>query len=332
MEERDIIIVGGGPSGLSAAIFAQLDGWSTLVLEGNWTGGQGAIAYTVSNYPGFLPGDGALLMENLRQQVTNTPPAGAGAEIRLEKVIALNTKEKTIKTEINEYKAQAIILATGSTMQKLGLSNEETYAGKGVSYYAKRDIDQFTGKKMLLVGGGNSTAKSALLAKTVASEVTLIHRRESLRAYPAMVKRMQKEGINILYNTELKEIKGSERVEAVVLYNNKSGDRSEMPVDWIVICAGTDPDTSLARASGLATVNNVVSVNSNNMTSTPGIFACGEITGCDGHLISAASNGASTGMATSEYLAMEKLKKGETFQGTKNGKYADELMAKLKKG
>jgi len=330
MEEREVIIVGGGPAGLSAAIFTQLDGWSTLVLEGSWVGGQGAIAYTVSNYPGSPPGDGAVLMENMEKQVTSAPPAGVGADLRRERVVSLNAEDRIVATEVNQYKAQAIILATGSTMQQLGVPGEDSFAGKGVSYYAKHDVNQFSGKKVLVVGGGNTTAKSALLAKTVASEVTLIHRRESLRTYPVMTKRLQKEGVRIWYNTELKEIKGGDRAETAVVSDNKTGEQNEIAVDWIVICVGTEPDTRLVQEAGLEMTGTFVIINKKMMTSKPGIFACGEITGSERHLITAASEGASAGMAASEYLALEKVKRGEMFEGAKNGKYADEYMAMLR--
>jgi thioredoxin reductase (NADPH) len=329
VEERDVVVIGAGPAGLSAAIFTQLDGWSTLVLEGSWVGGQGAIAYTVSNYPGFPPGDGAALMENMEKQVTSASPAGIGAELRRERVVSLNARGRIVTTEANQYKAQAIVIATGSTMQQLGVPGEERFAGKGVSYYAKRDVNQFSGKKVLVVGGGNTTAKSALLAKTVTSEVTLVHRRESLRTYPVMTKRLQKEGVQIWYNTELKEIKGGDRVETAVVSNNKTGEQKEIAVDWVVICVGTEPDTRLAQEAGLEMDGNYVRVNRQMMTSNLGVFACGEITGSERHLITAASEGASTGMAVSEYLAVEKVKRGEMFEGAKNGKYADEYLAML---
>jgi thioredoxin reductase (NADPH) len=329
MEEKDVVVIGAGPAGLSAAIFTQLDGWSTLVLEASWTGGQGAVAYTVSNYPGFTPGDGAVLMENMEKQLTSAPPSGVGAELRYERGISLDAEQKMVTTEANRYKAQAVIIATGSTMQQLGVPGEERFTGKGVSYYAKRNADQFRGKKILVVGGGNTTAKSALLAKTVASEVILIHRRESLRAYPAMTNRLQKEGVRLWYNTELKEIKGNDRAETAVVVNNITGEEKELAVDWIVICVGTEPDTRLAREAGLEMTGAFVKINSKMMTSKPGIFACGEITGCDRHLVSSASEGASAGMAASEHLALERVKRGETFQGAKNGKYANEYVAML---
>lgn len=329
MEEKDVVIIGSGPAGLSAAIFTQLDGWNTLILETRWVGGQGAIAYTVSNYPGFPPGDGAILMENMKKQVVSPPPAGVGADLRQEKVLSVDAGNCVVTTEASQYRAQAIILATGSTMQRLGVPGEDKLAGKGVTYYAKRDVDKFAGKRILLVGGGNTTAKSALLAKTVASEVALIHRRESLRTYPVMTKRLQKEGIEIWYNTELKEIKGSDNVQGAVVVNNKTTEEKEITIDWVVICVGTEVDTTLAREAGIEMAGDFVTVDKSMRTNKPGVFACGEITGSERHLITAASEGAAAGMAVSEYLALERVKKGELFDGAKNGKYADEYRAML---
>jgi thioredoxin reductase (NADPH) len=329
MEERDVIVVGAGPAGLSAAIFTQLDGWSTQVLEANWVGGQGAIAYTVVNYPGFPTGDGAILTENMKKQVVSPPPAGVGADLRHEKVVSIDADTLAVTTEATQYRAPAIILATGSTMQRLGVPGEDKFVGKGVSYYAQRDVDEFAGKRILVVGGGNTTAKSALLAKTVASEVTLIHRRESLRTYPAMTNRLRKEGVEIWYNTELKEIRGSDNVQAVVVVNNRTTEEKELPIDWVVLCVGTEVNTTLAREAGIEMAGDFVTVDKHMMTNKSGIFACGEITGGERHLITAASEGASTGMAVSEYLALEQVKKGELFEGAKNGKYADEYRAML---
>ena len=138
-----------------------------------------------------------MLVCNVEKQVTSPPPAGVGAELKHEKVTGLDRKNLVITTEASQYQAKAIILATGSIMQKLGVPGEDKFVGKGISYYAKRDYNQFAGKKVLVVGGGNSTVKSALVAKSVANQVILVHRRESLRAYPAMTKRLQKEGVEI---------------------------------------------------------------------------------------------------------------------------------------
>ena len=329
MEEKDVIIVGAGPAGLSAAIFTQIDGWSTLVLEASWVGGQGTIAYSVSNYPGFPPGDGEMLMSYMAEQVTSSPPNGVGAELRQEEVLSLDSKNLVVTTEANQYQAKAIILATGSTMQKLGVPGEDKFVGKGVSYYAKRDHDQFSGKKVLVVGGGNSTAKSALVAKSEANEVILAHRRGSLRAYPTMIKRLQNEGIEIWYNTEVKEIKGSDNVEAAVVTNNKTGEQKEVAIDWVIICVGTEPNTKLAQEAGVEMEGKFVKVDSQMRSNKDGIFACGEITPGHRHLITSASEGASAGMAASEYLALHMVKRGEMFEGARNGKYADEFLAML---
>jgi thioredoxin reductase (NADPH) len=327
MEEREVIIIGSGPAGLSAAIFTKIDGWDTLVLERSWAGSQSAIAYTVSNYPGFLPGDGAVLADNMRTQVTSPPPAGVGAELRHETAISISPEDMVVKTENNGYKAKAIILAAGSVMQKLGVPGEDKFKGKGVSYYAKRDLDRFTGAHVLVVGGGNTTAKSALISRSVAKDVTLVHRRESLRTYPAMTKRLQAEGVNVMYNSEVREIKGADKVQSVTLEDSKTGERKDLPVDWVVICVGTEPDNKLAGDAGLRMDGKYVTIDDRMMTSRSGIFACGEITGCERHLVTAASQGASTGMAVSEYLALEEVKRGQLFTGAKNGKYADEYLA-----
>lgn len=331
MEEKDVIIIGAGPAGLSAALFTQLDNWSTLILESNWVGGQGAIAYTVGNYPGFPPGDGAILIENMLKQVTSPPPTGVGAELRQEKALSMDTVNKVVTAEKNQYRAGAIILATGSTMQKLGIPGEEKFIGRGVSYYAKQDYRVFKGKKIIVVGGGNAAAKSAILAKKEgkAREIILIHRKDSLRTYPPMRKMLKREGVKIWYNIEVREIKGKDKVEALKIKNNRTNKESEVNIDWVVICTGTKTNIKLAKEAGIKTVGDFVEINEGMITSKSGVFACGEITGCHKHLINVASEGALAGMAASEYLALEKVKKGEMFEGAKNGKYAEEYLRML---
>ncbi|MDY6970039.1 MAG: FAD-dependent oxidoreductase, partial [Spirochaetota bacterium] len=228
------------------------------------------------------------------------------------------------------YQAKSIILATGSEMQKLDIPGENKFVGKGISYYAVRDADKFAGKKVMIVGGGNTTAKSALVAKSKTDEVILVHRRESMRAYPRMVKRLQKEGIKIQYNTEVKEIKGSDKVEKVVLINNKTGEEEEMQINWVVICVGTTPNTEIAQKMNLDMTEKFIKVDDQMKTSSKGVFACGELTPGHRHLISSAAEGAAAGMAVSEYLALEMVKSGEMFEGAKHGKYADEYQTMLK--
>lgn len=148
VEKGDVIIVGAGPAGLSAAIFTQPDGWKTLVLESNWVGGQGATVYTVFNYPGFTPGDGRALMETMEKQAALPPHVGVGAELRHEKVINMDPDKLEVITEVNWYKAGAIILGTGSEMRALSIPGEGKFVGKGASYYAVRDAEMFAGKKL----------------------------------------------------------------------------------------------------------------------------------------------------------------------------------------
>jgi thioredoxin reductase (NADPH) len=147
-----------------------------------------------------------------------------------------------------------------------------------------------------------------------------------------MIKRLHNEGVAVEYNTEMKEIKGDDAVKAVVLINNKTGEQKEVSADWIVICVGTEPDVKLAQAAGIqltGPTGKIVKINDQMMTNKVGVFACGEITGCHNHLITAASEGASAGMAASEYLALEKVKRGEMFTGAINGKYASEYLKEI---
>jgi len=330
IETKDVIIVGAGPAGLSAAIFTVLDGWSTLILESDWLGGQGAIAYTVANYPGFPPGDGTLLMANMEQQVFSSPLSRSKADLKYEKAMDLDPSELIVSTTNNRYQGQAIILATGSAMQRLGIPGETRFIGKGVSYYAVRDAKRFAEKKVLAVGGGNAAAKNALVAKSTASEVTLVHRKHSLRAHPAMVRRLHKEGVKIQYDTEVKEIKGRNQVASAVLANNTSGAEEEIPVDWVVICVGTVPNTGLARRAGLEMTGEFVKVDDQMRTSAKGVFACGEVTPGPRHLISSTAEGSTAGMSASEHVALEMVKLGETFEGVRNGKHAEEYLATLR--
>jgi thioredoxin reductase (NADPH) len=144
-----------------------------------------------------------------------------------------------------------------------------------------------------------------------------------------MIKRLQKEGIDIWYNTEVKEIRGNNRVEAALVMNNKTAEQDEIAIDWVIICVGTEPNTGLAQEAGIEMEGKFVKVDNKMRTNKEGIFACGEITPGHRHLITSASEGASAGMAASEYLALKMVKRGEIFEGAKNGKYADEFLAML---
>lgn len=329
MEQRDIVVIGGGPAGLAAAMWAKLDDWNTLVVESNWVGGQGAIAFTVKNYPGFPTGDGSTLMAIIEKQVTSPPPQGVGAELRLEKVVSIDADNRVVISEKNQYQAKAVILATGSTMMKHNIPGEDKFIDKGVSYYAVRDSSKFNGKRVLVIGGGNSAVKSAIVAKIAgAKHVALIHHRDSLRAGKGLTKTAEEKGIDIWYNTELEEIMGIDKADSAIVMNNVSSVKREEPVDWVIICLGTDPDTKLAHEAKLDMIGKFIKVDGRMMTNKPGIFACGEVTGTRSLILNVAS-GVSAGTNASEYLALEMVKRREMFKGSIHGKYADEYLAML---
>ena len=331
MQEFDCIMVGAGPSGLAAAIFLRVDGWSTLILEKGDVGGQAGMAYIVSNYLGFPPGPSDILVDNMFKQLTKPPPEGLGAQLKTETVTKLDVDNKIVYTDKDSYKAKAILLATGGNMQKLNVPGEEKFLGKGVTYNAKKDLEHFTNKKVVVIGGGNSAIDAAVLAKTKTNDVKLVHRREILRANFLPRKRLERANIEVLYNKDVVEIRGDEKVHSIVLRDVKTKEESVLPVDWVVIAIGTVPNIELAKQAGLELSNGYVKINENFMTSKEGIFACGEIAGSDQHILTAAAHGALAGMAISRYLALEKLKRGENLPGAVAGKYPEEYMEMLKK-
>ncbi len=279
-EVRDLIIVGAGPAGLTAGIYGTRSGLKTLVLEEKSPGGMAATSPWIENYPGFPQGiSGADLTDKMLSQCKRL-----GAEIRdFEGVIelSLDGEKKTVKTDNSVYKAEAVIIASGSHHKTLGAPGEEQFQGRGVSYCAVCDGFFFKGKKVLVVGGGNCAAMSALFLDNLASEVYLAHRRDQLRAEEAYVKELKKRGVRLLWNTEVKEIRGGKAVESVTLYENQRGETEEMSVDGVFIFVGETPNSDFATKAGVdRDEKGYIVVDSLQQTNISGVYAAGDVTSC----------------------------------------------------
>ncbi|HIE14020.1 TPA: thioredoxin-disulfide reductase [Candidatus Bathyarchaeota archaeon] len=274
----DLIIIGAGPAGLTAGIYGSRSGLETLILEQGMPGGSVAKSPFIENYPGFPEGiSGPDLIERMLKQCEKF-----GAEIKmLEEVIELNLQGKRmiVKTEKNRYSAKAIIIASGSHHRKLNVPGEDRLRGVGVSYCALCDGAFFKDLKVLVVGGGNAAATSALYLSHIASHVTLVHRRDALRAEQILLDEMLKRGVTIFWNTEVKEIAGKEKVRSVVLYNNKTGKMWNEEVDGVFIAVGEVPNSELARNAGVKVdKNGYIIVDSRQRTNVPGVYAAGDVT------------------------------------------------------
>jgi len=279
-KEWELVIVGGGAAGLTAGIYGARSGLRTLILEEKVPGGALTETPMIENYPGFPEGIGGMeLASKLVKQAERM-----GVEIHeLEAVnrLDLNSAEKTVYTDKTAYTASAVILALGSTHKTLDVPGEEELRGRGVSYCAVCDGAFFRGKRVLVVGGGNSAAVSALYLSNLASEVWLVHRRDRLRAEEALVRNIRSRGVKILWNTVVKEIKGKHQVESVVLLDNKTGKPSELKVDGVFIQVGEKPNSEIARRAGVnVDEEGYIIVDNRQRTNIPGVYAAGDVTTC----------------------------------------------------
>ncbi|MEM3696692.1 MAG: thioredoxin-disulfide reductase [Candidatus Bathyarchaeia archaeon] len=278
MENWDLIIIGGGAAGLAAGIYGARSGLKTLVLDEKLAGGTTADAPIIENYPGFQTING---MELAQKMVTHCRKAGATVH-EFEKVVEMNLKgdKKIIKTNKTTYEAKAVIIASGSHYRELGVRGEKEFRGRGVSYCGICDGPLFKGKRVLVIGGGNSAVITALYLADLASEVKIAHRREEFRAEEALVKALKARGnVEILWNTEISEIKGERLVNKVIIFNNKTRETEELLVDGVFVQVGEDPNSQLAKEAGVAVdEDGYIMVDIRQRTNIPGVYAAGDVT------------------------------------------------------
>jgi thioredoxin reductase (NADPH) len=276
-KQYDVIIIGSGPAGYTAAIYAARANLAVLMLQGYQTGGQLMLTSDVENYPGFEEGIlGPEMMEKFEAQARRF-----GAELMAEDVTAVDFSRRPFKvtTDFGEYSGRAVIISTGASAQWLGLPSEERLKGRGVTACATCDGFFFKNKDVAVVGGGDTAMEEATFLTRYASHVTVIHRRDSLRASKIMQDRaMKNPKISFIWDTEVSEVLGDSAVTGLRLRNVKSGEESVLPVQGFFLAIGHKPNTDLFK--GLIDMDRagyIVPVE-HTMTNTPGVFAAGDVT------------------------------------------------------
>ncbi len=241
-----VIIIGSGPAGLSAAIYTAREGFNPLVISGYSGGGQLILTTLVENIPGFP--DGIMGPEYMQMLIKQAKRFGARMVDR--DVTAVDLKSKPIKVTVEDqvYETDTLIIATGANAKYLGLPSEKKFMGRGVSSCATCDAAFFKGKKVVVVGGGDTAMEDSLFLTRFASEVSIVHRRDSFRASKIMQERvMSNPKIKVVWNTTVDEIKGDKVVSSVVLKDVATGQTREMPIDGVFLAIGYEPNTKLFK-------------------------------------------------------------------------------------
>ena len=297
----DIVIIGGGPAGLSAAVYARRAGLTAAVLEQSIYGGQIVNTPEVENYPGVPRQSGVELAMALYNQANEN-----GAEIILEGVTEARLTEtpKALVTAGGEYLADAVIIANGARRRKLGCPGEEALAGHGVSYCATCDGAFFRGQEVAIVGGGNTALEDALYLANNCSKVTLIHRRDEFRGSRVLSDAVQtRRNIEILYNTIVEEIRGSEKVEDLIVRNKQSGATSVLPVAALFVAVGLEPDNALFDGQVQLDGAGYIMAGEDCKTSLEGVFVAGDTRTKElRQIVTAAADGAMAATAAARWL------------------------------
>jgi thioredoxin reductase (NADPH) len=305
--DRDLIIIGGGGAGLSAAQYGARGNLRTLVLEEFSSGGQALLIDALENYPGFPePINGFDFSQKMEDQARRF-----GAEFQNATVTSLRKENGffVVETDRGPMTSDTVILATGAAHKTLGVPGEAELAGKGVSYCATCDGPFFKGKRMLVVGGGDAACDEAMYLSHLACGVLMIHRRDRFRAQKSLAARVFANAkIEVRFSTELRGISGSPNVSRVALVDNKSGREYEEAVEAVFIFIGSDPKSGLVEPLGVARDDvGYVETNQRMETSVPGLYAVGDVRATPfRQLVVAASEGAIAAHAAGQYIDEKK--------------------------
>ena len=310
MSEYDVIIIGGGPAGLTAGLYTGRARLRTLLLEKMAPGGQAALAWTIENYPGFPEGiGGPELMERIGKQAEK-----CGLEIKSGEVVKINVPsedelskgepEKVIKTEKEEYKTIALIVATGTRPRKLEVPGEERLIGKGVSYCATCDGPLFKNRKVVVAGGGNTAVKEALFLSKFAEKITLIHRRDKLRAGKISEERaVSNPKIEFLWKSVVTEILGETEVKGVKVRNLDTGKDLTLEVKGVFVRVGSVPNSRFLKGVVEMDKEGFIITDENMETSVKGIYACGDVRKkLLRQVVTACGEGATAGFVAGQYV------------------------------
>ena len=298
----DVIILGSGPAGLSAAIYAQRARLNTLVIEEKpLSGGQILDTYEVDNYPGLQGIGGFELGMKFREHADTLGVTFHTAQVQ--KVQAAGNLKEVV-TEKETFQTKSVIVATGATHRKLGVQGEEELVGAGVSYCATCDGAFFKGKTVAVVGGGDVALEDALFLARGCEKVYLIHRRDEFRGAKVLQEQVQKtENITVLWNSEVKEIQGENKVEKILLHNNIEETDTTLEVQGIFIAVGIQPNNDAVKELVAVDEQGYVKALEDTVTSEPGIFAAGDVrTKQLRQVITAAADGANAVTSVERYL------------------------------
>ncbi len=297
--EADLVIVGGGPAGLTAGIYGARSGLNSAIVEKDTLGGQIAITPFVENYPGVSQAGGKTLVDLMVSHALEYCRIFQGEE-----VMDIKTgKPLVVITNKRRFIVRTVLLATGAKHRHLDVSGESRLSGHGVSYCSACDGPLFRGRKVIMVGGGNSAVTEALHLKNIGVDVTLVHRRDTLRAQEQLVSNLRSNQIPVLFNTEVQEIRGKDRVTEVVLHDNKARKDKKMEVNGVFIAVGYEPAVALAQKIGVElTPEGYIRHDSRHRTNIPGVYSAGDIEGGYKQIVTAAGQGAEAALSIFEDL------------------------------
>jgi len=274
--EQDVIILGTGPAGLAAAIYAARADRKPLVLAGPDLGGQVALTNTVENYPGHPEGVGGGDLFSMFQKQAER--FGAVVDFSTANEVDLTVHPFRILADTGEYHAKTLIVATGASPRRLGVPGEDTLLGQGVSYCATCDGAFFRGRKVLVIGGGDSALEEGIFLTRYVSQETIVHRRNELRAGTLLRERAERnEKIHFLWDTVVDEIRGEESVQSVAVHNVKTGKQDVLPAEGVFIFIGHEPNTAVFRGKLDMDPKGYLRIDERMRTSVPGVFAAGEV-------------------------------------------------------